>query len=1091
MSVFSTRYHTLNAAQKEAVDTIDGPLMVIAGPGTGKTELLSMRVANILQKTDTLPESILCLTFTESGATAMRERLIAIIGADAYKVAIHTFHSFGSDIISRYPEYFYNGAFFRPADELSSYEILRSILDELDYNNPLASKMNGEFTHLSDILRSISELKRSGLTSDELLNIVDSNETALLAFEAKFVDALGARITKSTAATLAPLAQEIATYPVPSLPPSVQPLANVLALSLAHVLDEVADTESTKPLTAWKNKWFEKNEHGQLVFKDHKRHKKLRALAHIYFQYLQRMQEESLYDFDDMVLRVVHALEVFPELRYSLQEKYLYLLVDEFQDTNAAQARILKSLSTLETGDAPNIMVVGDDDQAIYSFQGAEVGNILDFRTQYEAAKHVTLRDNYRSANTILEHARDIITQGHDRLENYIPDLNKALTAHHAPKKAAVTLHEYESASDERRAVVQAIQTQLNAGVKPESIAIIARRHTELMALLPYLHSADIALQYERRDNVLELAPIKQLTLLATCVAKIAANDISGAQQHLPEILAHPAWGFTPEEIWKLSLAAHKNNSQWLEEMAVQPRFSQLHEWLVATAGRSLWQPAEQLLDELMGVGEYEGFTSPLHGYFFSKDLLQTSFDDYLTHLEALRAIRTKLREYQPTTTLKLADFVEFIRLHTERDASIQSIRVKSDITENAIHLLTGHKSKGLEFDHVYIIGAEDNRWGEKARSKSRTISYPENLPLMPSGDTLDERLRLFYVAMTRARTTLHISYSRSNDANKTTLLASFLSGNKWQPTQPATAPSAQNAAHALQLEWHYPLTHLPRQTMKELLAPMLAHYKLSATHLNTFLDVTRGGPQHFLLNNLLRFPQAMSANAAYGSAIHRTLQQAHTHVKTTGKKRPIEDIVGDFAKHLSDMRMADSEYEHFLLRGTDALSTFLAKSYASFSADDLPELNFSHQQSRLGQAHLTGSLDVARVDLENKTIAVTDYKTGTASTTWHGKTDYEKIKLHKYRQQLMFYKLLVEHSRDFAGYTVEEGTLTFVEPTNRGEIAHLLLHFDTDELQTFTKLVLAVWQKIQALDLPDTSAYEQSYKGMLAFEADLLDGKV
>ena len=136
---FTARYKKLNEQQRKAVDTIDGPLLVIAGPGTGKTELLSMRSANILKKTDTLPENILCLTFTESGAHAMRERLASIIGKDAYKVAIHTFHSFGTEVINQHSEFFYHGANFRPADELSSYEIVKKILDELDYNNPLAS----------------------------------------------------------------------------------------------------------------------------------------------------------------------------------------------------------------------------------------------------------------------------------------------------------------------------------------------------------------------------------------------------------------------------------------------------------------------------------------------------------------------------------------------------------------------------------------------------------------------------------------------------------------------------------------------------------------------------------------------------------------------------------------------------------------------------------------------------------------------------------------------------------------------------------------------------------------------------------------
>ena len=152
---FKKRYQLLNPAQRLAVDTIDGPLMVVAGPGTGKTELLSVRVANILQKTDALPSNILCLTFTDSGAVAMRQRLASLIGPEAYKVSIQTFHSFGSEVINSNGEYFYHGAHFRPADELSSYEILTGLLDKLPHSSPIVSKMNGSYSHLGDIKRTI------------------------------------------------------------------------------------------------------------------------------------------------------------------------------------------------------------------------------------------------------------------------------------------------------------------------------------------------------------------------------------------------------------------------------------------------------------------------------------------------------------------------------------------------------------------------------------------------------------------------------------------------------------------------------------------------------------------------------------------------------------------------------------------------------------------------------------------------------------------------------------------------------------------------------------------------------------------------
>ncbi|MEO7904261.1 MAG: UvrD-helicase domain-containing protein [Candidatus Saccharimonadales bacterium] len=222
---FTTRYAKLNAAQKQAVDTIDGPVMVIAGPGTGKTELLSMRAASILKKTDTLPQNILCLTFTESGASAMRERMVQIFGKEAYKVAIHTFHSFGAEVINQNSDFFYHGATFRAADALSSYELLNGIFDELPLGSPLASKMNAEYTHLSDTLTVISELKKSGLTSDELIALLDKNDEVIAVSEPLLADAFaGGRPSKATVESLRPLVGTIRASGGAINIPSIVPL---------------------------------------------------------------------------------------------------------------------------------------------------------------------------------------------------------------------------------------------------------------------------------------------------------------------------------------------------------------------------------------------------------------------------------------------------------------------------------------------------------------------------------------------------------------------------------------------------------------------------------------------------------------------------------------------------------------------------------------------------------------------------------------------------------------------------------------------------------------------------------------------------
>jgi DNA helicase II / ATP-dependent DNA helicase PcrA len=1092
---FETRYKKLNDAQKAAVDHIDGPLMVVAGPGTGKTELLSMRSANILKSTDTLPQNILCLTFTESGASAMRSRLFEIIGTDAYKVAIHTFHSFGSEIINQYGDYFYNNAHFQAASDLNVYEILRGIFEQLDHTNPLASSMNDEYTHLRDTIQVISELKKSGLTSDELLAVIDDNERVIDACERELAAVFANRISKNTKDLLPDIAMTIAKLPTKKLPPGIHPISETLALSISHAVDAANDQDSTKPITAWRNRWLEKNDKNEFVFKDRKRIKKLRALSFIYYSYLLQMQEKELFDFDDMVLRVVHALEVFDDLRFNLQEKYQYIMVDEFQDTNLAQSRLLRSLSNNPVSEgAPNIMVVGDDDQAIYSFQGAEISNILEFRGLYETTKTVTLTDNYRSVTPVLSTARDVITQGSERLETHISELDKTLTAHRESEHERVETHEFSHITEERQWITDTIKNQIEDGQSAPSIAVIARRHHELVALLPYFAAAGVQVNYERRENVLESEVVEQLVLLGSIVHALAEERHDLANALLPKLFAHEAWGIKPLDLWKLSLQASRDRTSWLEVMEKHPQFETIHQWLIQLAVRSITMPLEPFLDILIGNSSAHAddnsvdFISPLFAHFFAEEQLTHSPEKYIRLLDALQAIRSKLRDYAGDTTLKLEEFLEFIELHNKIGSSITTIRAASQDAEHSVHLMTAHKSKGLEFETVYVHGAVDTSWGERVRSRSRAISYPENLPLAPSGDSYDERLRLFFVAMTRAKNELQVTYSLLSDSDKQLQLASFLAtSDVATTTHEASTDSAQQLELA-EKAWYQPLITAHKATLQEELRTVIESYKLSATHLNAFLDVSRGGPQHFLVHNLLRFPEAMGPNAAYGSAVHRTLQRAHAHLSSSGKRRPVEDLLTDFDSALRSMNMDESDFEFYLKRGTDYLQYFFDMRYDSFSTSQIPELSFASQQSMLGDAHLTGSLDVIDIDTHAKTIDVIDYKTGKPSTSWKGKTDFEKIKLHKYRQQLMFYKLLVENSRDYHTYSVMSSSLDFVEPTPSDTHVSLSLDFDDDELEQFSLLVQAVWKRIVTLDLPDISNFSKDYKGIQAFEMSLLE---
>lgn len=1089
---FGKRYQQLNAAQKRAVDQIDGPVMVIAGPGTGKTELLSVRIANILSKTDTPPESILCLTFTDSGAAAMRERLVGIIGKDAYKVAIHTFHSFGTEIINQNREFFYRGALFSPADDLSRYEIIRSIFDEMDYKNPLASTMNGEYTHQPDATRIISELKRSGLTSDELLAILDASEMALDTAEKLLAPLISATVSKKTADALAnslPTLQSLAENATTLF--EVTPLAKVIYTSLENAVEASATDHPTKPISAWKRRWFTKNEKGELIFKSRNHLAKLRATAYVYYEYLNRMEQAGLYDYDDMILQVVHAMEVHDELRFNLQEKYLYIMVDEFQDTNLAQMRMLHNLTdnpVLE--DTPNILVVGDDDQAIYSFQGADISNILRFQELYPRAELVVLTENYRSGEPIITSSREIIIQGSDRLEIRIESLSKQLSAQH--KKASVELYHAPSIDSERHWLVERVKHDIASGIQPSDIAVLTRRHFEIKSLLPYFDRAGIAVAYERQENVLDQPPIIALELLAKVIVALSKGEHAEANALLPQLLAHPAWGIDPKELWKLSTTAYESRQHWLDVMVTMPRFLTIHSWLIELAALSQSTALEPMIDRLIGRSEGDdtaAINSPFFEYYFSSEQLAKSPVQYLDCLAALRTIRTRLREYHNKENLTLESFVNFVALHRRLGTNMMVAQASRESDEQSVNLMTAHKSKGLEFDTVYIFNSVDSMWGEKARSASRNINYPENLPLAPAGESSDERLRLFYVAMTRAKSRLIMSYSDSNDNDKATLIASFLSDHIVEAKDIPPLNDAEQI-EAAELAWYAPLTTVS-EDLKKVLEPTLSHYRLSVTHLNAFMDVSRGGPQHFLLDHLLHFPSAKSPAASYGTAIHDTLQQAHTHIVSTGEHKPLEDVLKDFEHNLSHMRLSPLDYATYQQKGSEQLQIFLAANYDSFTQTQKAELDFGRQEVVLDQARLTGKIDVVDINEKDKTMVVTDYKTGKPALSWKGSDEWEKIKLYKYRQQLMFYYLLIRHSRDYHAYEVSSGRLCFVEPTKSGDCSTLELSFDREEIEHFSKLITKVWDKIMNLNLPDTSRYEPTLKGLIQFEQDLLDDRV
>jgi DNA helicase-2/ATP-dependent DNA helicase PcrA len=543
MDDFTSRYNKLNDQQRRAVDAIEGPVLVIAGPGSGKTELLSLRVATILTKTDALPSNILCLTFTEAASVNMRSRLAGLIGQEAYRVAIHTFHGFGREIISRYPDHFYDGATFSAASELDQLEILQTIFKTLPHNNSLVSTHPDEgYIYVRDSLKAIGKLKQAGLTPAEFKEVLSQNQIVLEYCTEIINQLFSATVSMKLVEEVERFATELAELPLEPIHVShIHSLASRMSLELALACQSCREVSKATPLSKWKQRHTFTNEYGKRELKEVSNFKKMIALSDIYTLYQEALYNMRLFDYDDMLLNVIFQVENNPILKAELQEIYQYVLIDEFQDTNDAQMRLIRAITDNPVHEQrPNLMAVGDDDQAIYKFQGAQIDNILKFKGSYKDPLLITLTHNYRSTQNILTLAKEVINRGEERLENLIPEVNKELiAANSALGSGEIISHTFKTADNQYAWIAKEVQRLLDIGTKPGEIAIIGRHHRELGMIANHFDAAGIPVYYQRRLNILEEPHIRQIICMLRFVLSIGSTETAEDDYLLPEILSY------------------------------------------------------------------------------------------------------------------------------------------------------------------------------------------------------------------------------------------------------------------------------------------------------------------------------------------------------------------------------------------------------------------------------------------------------------------------------------------------------------------------------------------------------------------------
>lgn len=1059
----------LNERQKEAVEYLDGPLLVLAGPGTGKTQLLSAKAAYILENTDTNPENILCLTFTENGATNMRVRLNSMIGQTANKINIHTYHAFGSNILAQYKNYAenYNRRLDDTADEVTQFKIVKNLqaklpaLDILKNDDP------------KNIIDTIKSAKSARLTAQNLTKIAVANaeESAVLSSEITPIlkqlipkMPFDQAVAKIYQPILEVLGKHLGKKPIVG---NIEPLANPLYRELLQILKEESAKEkpSISPLTKWKNANFELDNSGKYRLKSHIANKKLASVANIMQGYNEYLEAHGLYDYADMVEEAIKILQNDQGFRLTLSEHYQYVLLDEFQDTNPSQFELIQLITDYEK---PAIMAVGDDDQAIFEFQGANASNLNDFKIHYDA-KVVSLIDSYRSTTEILDFSYKISSQ----IENSFAkknSVNKKLNSIRGDQGSNISRHEFLSADAEYYWVAAEIEKLIKGGIPQNDIAIIAPKHKYIASLLPYLKDhKNINISYEKSENIFEDQRIHELIILSRFVYEIANSH--SPSHRLLEILSFPFWGISPLTAIKAIESARGDKKSALEYLmkSEEKELQNIANFLAGLAAKSFDTPLELFIDFMIGANEPGEFRSPYLN-FYAKDSSSYATFELYENLTILRdTVKNHTKENRPT----LKDLISFLDDYEEAGATLNNTSPYQD-SKNAIQILSAHKSKGLEFEYVFLISADNNSWG-KAKGNNNTLTLPKNLlQIRHTGITDDERLRLFFVAITRAKTYLLISNSIQDFSGKTPDRLEYLGeylDNKNQVISPYLPEASQKViCHYEDFDEAKQKTDLRKSwiatykkltpELRPILEKRLENYRLSATDLTSFIDIVYAGPMEFYKNRILKAPQEPAdEKIIFGTLMHNALE------KVTNKKLSDEEAVKVFCEEAEKSALSQEQIDQLIEKGTVSLAKTLGKFGEELRSNTAKaEVGFGHEKIIVNDVPITGKIDHLKINPAEKTIEIYDFKTG----NYHQEKWSSNLTLYKYALQLGFYKLLLNNSPEYSKYKVTKAHILFIKPDIEGEINDKIYEFDKKEEKKLLDLIKSVYNHIKTLDFMD-----------------------
>jgi DNA helicase-2/ATP-dependent DNA helicase PcrA len=603
---------SLNPTQLDAVKHTEGPLLILAGAGSGKTRVLTHRIAYLLEQGLAGPDEILAITFTNKAAREMKDRVALLVGPDSRKMWVSTFHAFCA-------------------------RILRAHAEKLGYKREFTIYDGGDQVRL--VKRCIIELGK------------DPKRFNPRSFQSQISDAKNKLMSAD----------------------------DYLRATEGYIAENVAE---------------------------------------VYSLYQERLYENNAMDFDDLIMQTVALVELFPEVRGRFQTRFKYIHVDEYQDTNHAQYRLVNILAA----EHRNLCVVGDDDQSVYSWRGADIQNILDFEDDYPEAGVVKLEQNYRSTQTILSAANAVVSNNASRKRKEL------WTAGDEGERIRVFTAADEYA--EARFVVSEIERLMESGNSPRDVAVFYRTNAQSRALEDVLVREGVPYQIVGGVRFYERAEIKD----AMAYLAVIVNPADSAS--LERIINVPKRGLGATSVGKLQQYARHNGISLFEALGETEELDLTG--AAKKACRSVWELFDGLRVAGQEVPPADMISAVLDESGYRKELEAEATVEAESRLENLEELINAAREYEsvePEATLD--GFLQEQALYSEADKTA---------TEGRITLMTLHNAKGLEYPHVFIVGMEEGTFPH-ARSMDE--------------QNLEEERRLCYVGITRAMGTLTLSYAK------------------------------------------------------------------------------------------------------------------------------------------------------------------------------------------------------------------------------------------------------------------------------------------------------------------------------------------